>query len=280
MKLRFIRGLAVATACTVVSCARASVATEIAVTDFRIQLSAIAPGIVPSASFLGLVGSTAECEVSSGDPLAEGHVLVSSGLPFGTVLASTSSFPFAMSAAGLAGDVFGAGATMQTSASASSLASQSMAQGTIGLVNDVAASSFTLTPWTVMTISANVRAFASSTGEDPFELTDSGVLMAIGDSEGSGPQWAYVNFNAFAFGGLGAMNDAEMAFLSLSYENDTAVPIEGLFSGYVSSFASSGSPIPPVPEPTDAAMLVVGALVVYLIYGRRCRRVEMAARRP
>lgn len=272
MRLCFIRGLAAAMACTVVSVAWASVATQITVADFRIDFSALAPGVAPAASFASVVGSTAECDSSSGDPLTDRHGFTSSGQPFGAAIATASADPFAGSAAALAGNVFGAGATVQTSAYASSLASHSVAQGTIGLVNNVSTASFTLAPWTEMTISASVRASASSTGANPLEWADSGVLLAIGDSEGTGPQWAYVNFNAFAFGALGAVSDTETTFVSLRYENDSAAPVGGLFSGYVSSFASSGIPVAAVSEPADAAMLVAGLLAVGCLYRRRGRR--------
>jgi MYXO-CTERM domain-containing protein len=96
--------------------------------------------------------------------------------------------------------------------------------------------------------------------------------MSIGDSEGSGPQWAYVNFNAFAFGGMGAYNDTETAFVSLSYENDTAASASGLFSGYVSSFASSGIPVVSIPEPPESAMLAAALLAAGFVYRRRGRR--------
>jgi len=272
MRPRFIRGLAAAMACTVVSGAWASVTTQITVADFRIDFSALTPGAAPAASFASVVGSTAECDSSSGDPLTDRHRFASSGQPFGAAMTTASTDPFAGSAAALAGNVFGAGATVQTSAYASSLVSHSVAQGTIGLVNNVATASFTLAPWTEMTISASVRASASSTGANPLESADSGVLMAIGDSEGTGPQWAYVNFNAFAFGGLGAVSDTETTFVSLRYENDTAAPVGGLFSGYVSSFASSGTPVAAVSEPADAAMLAAGLLAVGSMYRRRGRR--------
>jgi len=281
MRVRFIQGVAAATACAVVSGAWASVATQITVADFHVELSALAPGVTPAASFASIVGSSAQCDSSSGDPATDSHRFDSSGQAFGAAMATASTDPFAGSAAALTGAVFGAGATVQTSAYASSLVSQSTAQGTIGLVNDVSTASFTLAPWTEMTISASLRASASSTGANPFESADSGMLMAIGDSEGTGPQWAYVNFNAFAFGGLGAFTDTETAFVSLRYENDTAAPVDGLFSGYVSSFASSGMAVVAVSEPADAVMLVSGLLVVGCLYRRRgCRhqwQEEMAA---
>jgi hypothetical protein len=268
----FIQRLAAATLCAVASVAWASVTTQITVADFRVQLGTLASGVAPAASFARVVGSTAECESSSGDPLTNGYRFVSSGEPFGVAMTAVSTDPFAGSTAELDGNVFGAGATVQTSAYASSLASQTMAEGTIGLVNNVSTASFTLAPWTVMTISASVRASASSTGANPLELADSGVLMSIGDSEGSGPQWAYVNFNAFAFGGMGAYNATEMAFVNLSYENDTEATVSGLFSGYVSSFASSRMPVVTVPEPTEAAMLAAGLLAVGFVYRRRDHR--------
>jgi hypothetical protein len=279
MRQRFIQGFAAAMACTLVSGAWASVTTQITVADFRVQLGALVPGAAPAASFASVVGSTAECESSSGDPLTNGHRFVSSGQPFGVAMTTVSTDPFAASTAELDGNAFGAGATVQTSAYASSLATQTTAQGTIGLVNNVSTASFTLAPWTVMTISASVRASASSTGANPLELADSGILMSIGDSEGTGPQWSYVNFNAFAFGGMGAYNDTEMSFVSLSYKNDTAAPVSGLFSGYVSSFASSGIPVVAVPEPADAAMLAAGLLAVGYLY-RRLGDLKRDVRRP
>ena len=272
MKQRFIVGLAAATACTLVSGAWASVATQITVADFRVELGALAPGAVPAASFASVVGSTAKCDSSSGDPLTDRHRFAYSGQPFGATMSTALAGTFAGSEAALTGNVFGTGATVQTFAYASSRTSQSIAQGTIGLVNDVSTASFTLAPWTEMTISASVRASASSTGANPLELADSGVLMAIGDSQGTGPQWAYVNFNAFAFGGLGAVNDTETMFVSLRYKNDTAAPVDGLFSGYVSSFASSGIAVAAVSEPTGAAMLIAGLLAVGFLYRRRGRR--------
>jgi hypothetical protein len=230
------------------------------VTDFRVELRALAPGATPAASFASMVGSTAACASSFGDPAADRRSLVFSGQPFGASATTVSINPFAGGAAALAGDVFGMGATVQTSAYASSLASLTTAQGTIGLVNDVSTAAFTLAPWTEMTISAQVRASASSTGANPFESADSGILLAISDSDGAGPQWAYVNFDAFAFGGFGPVEDAETAFLRLRYENDSAVAVSGLFSGYVSSLAISGLPLLAVPEPSGAALLVAGLL--------------------
>lgn len=273
MRLRFIQALAAATVCAAVSEARGSVATQITVTDFRIELSALAPDATPAASFTSVVGSTAESHSSSADPPTNRHQFASSGQPFGAAMATASTDPFAGSAAALAGDVFAAGATVQTSAYASSLVSQSLAEGTIGLVNDVSSASFTLAPWTEMTISASVRASASCTGANPLELADSGLLMAIAGNEGTGLQWTYVNFNAFAFGGLGAMNDAETTFVSLRYDNDSSAPVDGLFSGYVSSFASSGTPTSAVSEPADAATLAAGLLIVGCLYRRRSPRV-------
>lgn len=272
MGLHFIKGLAAATVCAAASGAWASVTTQITVADFRVQLTTLASGVAPAASFASVVGSTAECESSSGDPLTDEHRFTSSGQPFGVATTAASTDPFAGSTAELDGNVFGVGGTVQTSAYASSLAPQATAQGTIGLVNNVSTASFTLAPWTVMTISASVRASASSTGANPLELADSGVLMSIGDSEGSGPQWAYVNFNAFAFGGMGAYNDTETAFVSLSYENDTAASASGLFSGYVSSFASSGIPVVSIPEPPESAMLAAALLAAGFVYRRRGRR--------
>jgi hypothetical protein len=270
MRRPFIEGLAAAAACAAMSSAGASVATRIAVSDLRVGLAALAPGVTPAVSFSSLLGSTSESDCSSGMPSTDQRFSFSSGRAFGQARTSTSADPFAGGAAAIAGNVFEAGAFIQTSAYASSLVAQSSGEATIGLVNDVSTASFTLAPWTVMTISATVRATASSTGASAFELADSGLLMAIGDDQGTGPQFSYVNFNAFAFGGLGAVDDTETAVVSLSYVNESNAAIFGVFSGYVSSFASSGLPVSTVPEPAEAAMLVAGLLAVGAA-GRRRR---------
>jgi hypothetical protein len=268
----FIRGLAAATAWVAMSSAGASVETRIAASDFRVELAALAPGAKPAVSFAGGVGSTSESDCSASVRPTDQHRTVASGQAFGQALTATSAYPFSGSTAILAGDVFGAGAFIRTSAYASSLVPQASGAGTIGLVNDVSSALFTLAPWTVMRISANVYAAASSTGANDFEFADSGLLMAIGDDEGSGPQRAFVNFNAFAFGGLGAVDDTETAFVSLSYENDTNAAILGLFSGYVASYASSGLSVSAVPEPAQALLLMAGLLAAGVTAGRRRRR--------
>ena len=272
MRRPFIEGLATAVACAAMSSAGASVATQIEVSDFRVHLAALAPGATAAVSFASGVGSIAECESSLGNPSTDQQRSFSSGLAFGQVLTATTADPAAGSSAAIAGNAFGAGAFIDTSAYASSLVPQSSAQGTIGLVNGVSTASFTLAPWTFMTISATVRATASSTGASPFELADSGLLMAIGDAEGTGPQFAYVNFNAFAFGGFGPVDDTETAVLRLTYRNDTNAAVSGVFSGYVASFASSGLPVSTVPEPGTASLLIAGLLAA-------ARRLAGGARR-
>lgn len=262
MGRRFMRGLAAATAWMAASGACASVTTRIEVSDFQLALAALAPDAKPAVSFSSVIGSTSKSDCSSGPPSREQSFFVASGQAFGAAGTATSIDPYAGGSAAISGDVFGSGGVVVTSAYASSLVAQSLGEATIGLVDDVSTASFTLAPWTVMTLSAHVTASASSTGDSPFELADSGVLMAIGDSDGTGPQFAYVSFNAFAFGGLGAVDDTETAVLNLRYENASDVAISGVFSGYVASFASSGLPISAVPEPANAAMLLIGLLAL------------------
>jgi hypothetical protein len=250
--------LAGAAACAAMSGAAASASTQIVVSDFRVELSALAPGAAPGVSFASDVGSTSESNSSYGDPPADQHRSVASGQPFGSATAATSEGAFAGSAAAIEGDIFGTGALIQTSAYAASQAPQTSGDATVGLVAGVSTASFTLAPWTLMTISARVDAMASCTGGADFELADSGVLMAIGDAEGTGPQFAYVNMDAFATGGFGPIDDVEASFLALTYVNDTDMPIFGVFSGYVASYAVSGLPASAAPEPGGAALLLAG----------------------
>ena len=262
MRGALIQGLAAAMACAAVSVAQASVATEIDVSDFHVQLKALAPGATPAVSFSSPMGSTSVSDSSFGIPATGQHRTAASGQAFGQAATAAMDGPYAGGAAAIDGNVFEAGAFIRTSAYASSLVVQASGTGTIGLVNDVSTASFMLAPWTVMTISANVSATASCTGANPFELADSGLLMAIGDSEGTGPQFDYVSFDALAIGFFGVFEDRESTVVSLSYFNDTDSAISGVFSGYVSSFASSGLPASPVPEPAGSALLAAGLVVL------------------
>ncbi len=269
MRRPVFQGLAATAAWAAMSGAGASVTTGIAVSDFRVRVAALAPGATAAVSFASSLGSIAECESSVGDPSTDQQRWFSSGRAFGQALTATTVDPAAGSSAAISGNVFGAGVFIDTSAHASSAVPQSSAQGMIGLVNGVSTASFTLAPWTFMTISARVVATASSTGANPFEFADSGLLMAIGDDEGTGPQFAYVNFNAFAFGGLGAVDDRESAFVRLTYENASDATIHGVFSGYVASAASSGTPVSAVPEPASLALLASGVAALVLLSRRR-----------
>jgi hypothetical protein len=256
MRGALIHGLAAAMACAAASGAQASVATAIEVSDFHVQLKALAPGATPAVAFSSPTGSTSVSDSSFGVPATEQHRAAASGQAFGQAATAAMTGPYAGSTAAIDGNVFEAGAFIRTAAYASSLVALATASGTIGLVNDVSTASFTLAPWTVMTISANVSAMASCTGADPLEVADSGLLMAIGDSEGTGPQFDYVSFDALAIGFLGAFDDHESTVLSLSYFNDSDSAISGVFSGYVSSFASSGLAVSTVPEPAVATLLL------------------------
>jgi hypothetical protein len=270
MRRASIQRLAAVAAWMAVSGARAAVATEIDVSDLRVALEALAPGVTPAASFASPPGSTASSDGSSGRPATGEQRNAAGGRAFGPVATTAADAADAGGAATLAGDVFGAGAFVRTSAYASSRVAQASGSGTVGLVDGVSTAAFTLAPWTAMTITARVDATASCSGESPFESADSGLLMAIGDSQGTGPQFAYVDFNAFAIGAFGKMDDSESTFVSLSYRNDTDAALFGVFSGYVASVASSDLAADPVPEPATAALLVAGWLAA--IAAARCRR--------
>ncbi|MFL6696693.1 MAG: PEP-CTERM sorting domain-containing protein [Vitreoscilla sp.] len=269
MRRPFIQVLAAAAACVAMSGARASAMTEIVVSDFRVEVSALAPRASPAVSFASLMGSTADSDSFFGDPVDDQHQSVASGQAFGTAATASSLGPFAGSAAAIEGNVFGDGALIRALAYAGDQVPQTGGDATVGLADGVSTASFTLAPWTLMTISARVDATASCTGASPFEMADSGVLMAIGDDQGTGPQWAYVALDAFALGASGPAADEETSFISLSYVNDSDVPIFGVFSGYVASLASSGSLLDPVPEPATAGLLLAGLAILGLQRRRR-----------
>lgn len=260
MKRHWVAACATVVAGVVTPASWASTSSGISVSDFVVTVQAIAPGSHPAVSFAGAGGSTSECASSSGSPQSDQHWTAASGHAFGDASTTTRVDPFAGGSSAIAGDVYGRGAVASATAYASSLVPASFGEGTVGLVNDVGAASFTLAPGTLMTISASVTATASATGASPDEFAESGLLMSIGDETGLGPQRAYVNFDVYASGLFGPYSDTETAFVTLLYANDTDAMISGLFSGYVSSYASSGDPVVEAPEPASAAMLLAGLL--------------------
>jgi len=271
MKRHWLAACAAAMAGVLVPGAQASTSSGISVSDFVVTVQAIAPGGHPGVSFAGAGGSTSESGSSSGSPRPDQHWTTASGQAFGDASTATTPDPFAGGSAGLVGDVFGRGAVAYATSYASSLVPASFGEGTVGLVNDVGAALFTLAPGTLMTISATVTATASASGASADEFAESGLLMSIGDETGLGPQRAYVNFNVYASGLFGQYSDTETSFVTLTYLNDTDAAISGLFSGYVSSYASSGDPVSDAPEPGPAAMLLTGLLTVACV-ARRTHR--------
>jgi len=278
MKRHWLATLAVAAAGAVSPGARASTSSGISVSDFRVTVSAIKPGSTPAVSFATPGGTTSESDSSSGSPRPDQHWTAGSGFAFGDASTATTPDPFAGGSASFSGDVYGRGAALSAAAYASSLVPVSYGSGTIGLVNDVSAAEFTLAPGTLMTISAMVTATASATGASPAEFAESGLLMAIGDDTGLGPQHGYINFDVFASGLFGPYSDTEHAFVTLVYANDTDAPISGLFSGYVASYASSGDPVSPAPEPGSATMMLAGMLAAAAASRARARRHPRATR--
>ena len=272
MKRHWLAALAAAVAGVAAPGARASTASGISVSDLRVAVSAITPDSKPAVSFARAGGSTSESASSSGSPRQDQHWTAASGQAFGDISTATTADPFAGGSAAIVGDVYGPGAAASAAAYASSLVPLSFGEGTVGLVNDVGAASFTLAPGTLMTISAAVTASASTTGASPDEFAESGLLMSIGDATGLGPQRAYVNFDVYASGLFGPYSDTESAFVTLVYANDTDAVISGLFSGYVSSYASSGDPVSEAPEPGAAAMMTAALLAAAAALRGRARR--------
>lgn len=262
MKRHWVAACAAAAAGVITPAVWASTSSGISVSDFHVAVSAITPGAHAGVSFAGAGGSTSECGSSSGGRGPDQHWTAASGQAFGDAATATMADPFAGGSADLSGDVYGRGALASAQAYASSLVPLSFGEGTVGLVNDVGAATFTLAPGTLMTISATVTATASASGASADEFAESGLLMSIGDETGLGPQRAYIDFNVYASGLFGQYSDTESAFVTLVYANDTDVAITGLFSGYVSSYASSGDPVSEAPEPGSTAMLLAGLLAV------------------
>jgi hypothetical protein len=262
MKRHWLAALVAATAGVVAPGARASASSAISVSDLRVTVSAIASGGTPAVSFAGAGGSTSASSSSSGGARPDQHWSAASGQAFGADATATTADSFAGGSASIAGDVYGPGAAAAAAAYASSLVPASHGEGAVGLVDGVGAASFTLAPGTLLTISASVTATSTTTGASRDEFADSGLLMTIGDATGLGPQRAYVNFDVYASGLFGACRDTESAFVTLVYANDSDAAISGLFSGYVSSVASSGDPVSEAPEPPASAMMLAALLAL------------------
>jgi hypothetical protein len=275
MKRHWRLALVIAVAGAFAPGAGASSASAISVTDFLVSVKSIAPGSNPSVTFDGAGGSTSESGSSSGRPRPDQHHTAGSQRAFGDAATSTTFDPFAGGSAVIDGNVFGGGAVARASAYASSLVPLSFGEGSIGLVNDVAAAAFTLAPGTLMTITARVTATARTTGDSASEFAESGLLMAIGDETGLGPQRDYIAFNVYAPGFVGPYTDNEARVLTLVYANETDAAISGLFSGYIASYASSGDPPPAsdVPEPPPASLMLAALLAAGVaVRGRRHAR--------
>ncbi len=269
-------GWLVAAACLAAPAAHAGASATIDVTGLQVSVTAVSPGRQPAVSFAGAGGSTSTCESTTGSPPADHTARAGSSSAFGSVASAMSSDPAAGGTASLMGDVFGDGASVHASAYARSAGPGGTGQGTIGLVNDVAAAAFTLAPDTRMTITASVQAVASVSGDNPGEMADAGLLLTITDADGGGLQFERVGFDALALGLFGAGVDTETTFVSLVYENDTEADITGLFSGYVAAFATAGDPSA-VPEPGPLATMLAGLALVGAAAARRRARAREAA---
>ena len=242
--------------------AGASAVTSIEVRGLQVAVTALSPSHIPAVSFAGAGGSSADSEVFFGNGSAGDRSAPGDGGAFEPVASFMSVCGSVGAAASMTGDVFGTGATVRASAFANADGADALGQGTVGLVDGLSAATFTLAPWTRMTITATVLATASVSGSSPFDYADSGLSMAVSDAEGLGPQFDRVSFDAFAEGAFGAFDDVEAWSFSLSYENDTDRELAGLFSGDVASIASASTPVSDVPEPDGATTLVAGLLLL------------------
>lgn len=238
--------------------AGASAVTSIEVRGLQVAVIALSTGQAPAVSFAGAGGSSADSEVSIGNWSAGDSSAPGASGAFGPVASFMSVCRSVGAAASMTGDAFGTGATVRASAFASGNGADALGQGTVGLVDGLSSASFTLAPWTRMTITATVLATASVSGSSPFDYADSGLSMTLSDSDGLGLQFTRFTADAFASGAFGAFDDVETWSVALGYENDSDADLTGLFSGYVASLASASA----VPEPDGATSLGAGLLLL------------------
>ncbi len=266
MNRHIVAALAGVVASTLAAPSLASTAVA-GLTDFQVQLVDLDAGdqVVPSVTFQDVAGGSfvaAESGVPS-DVFTDTHF---GGAAFAPASA-TSARDGAAADGSMSGDVYGAGARVATSTSATR--ADTYGASTVQLGDGSTVLPFTLSARTRLVITGDASASALSTFADASADTWASVFLKLTDVTGLNDVSAdgvYAE-QAGAMGATGtATTDAHR--IEISFDNLTAFDTDGLFFGSVDAYSAD---IAPVPEPGVPA-LMLGALGLLAWRARRHSR--------
>ena len=237
--------------------------------DLRIQLYALGK-TAPTVSFTVAGGSTADALTTSAMPglSSDGHA--DGGAAFAAVRSASPDNAALGSFAQIAGDPFGAGASMTAAAFAS--ASRSQAEGAASLLDGNSYARFTLSADTVMVVTAMADLDVQADAAWPDDYAVGSVDLELAGSQGDSAQSSAAHSLAYA-GGFSGARDTRHIALSIAFTNAFDVAIDGSFFAGVDATAVST-----VPEPAASAMEFAGLalLAALMAAGRRRPRVRRA----
>jgi hypothetical protein len=239
---------------------------DASLSGFGITLYDLNPddGIAPSITFSQSPGLTWDAVYSAGDTSAGGHYVDDTryGYTVAAPLSAHIEVPGGTATASVSGDLQSGGATLRASS-----ATTSSPPGTISawayLVGDMEREHFTLSPATLLVMSGTVALSATSTDIDPSSSASLFVQLA------SNANPSYYQYSAWENHVFAGQSVDETFLLSLANPGSEAM------TGFTSANANASIfPIPPVPEPATAGLLLAGLAVL----GAVRRRADRAAR--
>jgi uncharacterized protein (TIGR03382 family) len=260
--------LATASAAFACAGAHADATVDATVQGLRITLVDLDPadGIAPSLTFTG--GDTAVQTIAY-NTANTGHWSVREADALFAPLSGTSTLAGgAQGTASFSGDIYGSGMTMASAAMAvdghpGGTGNVGQGNATIGLTS---LPTWVLSPGTLLEISGNVQASASTTAPPALEDNATAIVDFQLSSDGvhSQRQSYHHGLLADAFVGDGSFSDS----FDLKISNTGAQVMTGRFTGYVDVGAVTG-PMVSVPEPGSPWLAVGGLGVLALVVRRR-----------
>ncbi len=256
------------------ACAQASAATaaEGTLTNFRVELIQQMPGAgTPWVTFGGGSGAFVDVDHDGGTQPAGGlHQSSQSDAPFQPgPLAGDDGL--GGGSASLEGDVFGEGGTAKVSGYTTDGADRSDASGLMYFGGPFSGNStFTLSPYTTIVISAYADLLASDTTSGQGDYAEASALFRMGGTTSEGTQQVVASLGAFAGAGIGAGQfDHEAGLLSISFTNPDADAVTGSFKGFFSADDFEQAAVSSVPEPEVSSAMLAGLALLAIAARRR-----------
>lgn len=267
MKHHVAATIAAAASLAVAGPAFASTA-DATLSNFQITLVDLdtSDGIAPSVVFENFQGGPFVA-AESGTTANHFTDVHAGGSPFGDA-ASTSSQDAATGLAVLAGDAFGAGASVTASASATQLGTYGASTVWLGDGNSYV--SFTLSAETRLVITGDASASVMSTINDPSADAWASVFLKLTDYTGlDNVSVGGAEAEQFSTNGAAPFMTTDAHHVEISFDNLDTSSAGGIFFGSVDASTSSLSA---VPEPSGL-MLALAGLGLLAWKGRTRRRV-------